>query len=315
MNSATMDLLHAQAYLVSLTVVLFAYYFYIVSKEKQTSRSSSNYSAYSEGDVKSVLTTHIVFSLYIAHHNRWSVFIFYYSIAILIATNMTYLSKRSVFLVSLSDNEIRSMLRPLHDTLIISSNIYTVGALYAYSCNEPYLAFLSFGTTVTSYLYHRYREGIFFNIDNVFACSLMSCFMWTVFLSYFSNCEEYFYFGIVGIPAVCFMLHACGMPAVISIDKLTGCCVRTSSDSYNILHFFWHLVSATGPVLCSYYLYYCHDSDGHNLDQSKVIGSDVYLIHSEKHGIRYFPMVPTLALLSGLLLNLLLNYFGITPYD
>ena len=304
-------LVHAQAYLALLTVILFVYYFYIVSI-KNFGHTGSGYGG---EHIKTVLAAHIGFSFYIAHHNRWDVFIFYYSIAVLIAANITYLSKRSKFFVSLSDKEIHIMLRPQHDPLIISSFVYTLGAIYAYSCNEPYLAFLSFGTTVTSYLYHRYREGIFFNIDNVFACSLMSCFMWTVFLSFFSDCEEYFYFGIVGIPTVCFMLHSCGMPAVISIDKLSGCCIRTTPDNYNIMHFYWHLVSAMGPVLCSYYLYYCHDSVNHNSFQSRAIGSDLYLIQSEKHNIHYFPMVPTLALLSGLILNLMLNYFEITPYD
>jgi hypothetical protein len=86
--------------------------------------------------------------------------------------------------------------RPWTHVLVVTSATYGAAGLYAAVCGQPHLAFLCVVTWVSSSLYHRHCEARYFNVDNIFATSLLVVFAWSMYLAYpFST--AYFAFGTV----------------------------------------------------------------------------------------------------------------------
>ena len=152
-----------------------------------------------------------------------------------------YLSKKSKYY----DDDVP--LCPWNHYLIWTSGIYLVGAIVAFLYGQHHFSVLCFITWIGSSSYHRYKEAKFFNLDNIFATSLLVIFVWSMCLSYtFSS--FYFYFGVLGIPVAGFLLIYCGMPAdIVSVYRGTMCCyIREDRPIYMVVHACWHIASGTG---------------------------------------------------------------------
>lgn len=180
------------------------------------------------------------------------------------------------------------------------------------------MGFLCAITCAGSTIYHRNREAMYFNMDNIFATSLLVSYCWSLYLAY-GVYEAYFMFGMLGIPVAIFLLVYCGLPADIQIFKETlltpFCCIRSDRPLYNSVHALWHLASGCGPLLSVWMFSRC--AAQHKVLQSlleisdresMVMGS---VMSIDNYG--YMPLVPTVALLFGVLLNLTGNYFGVMP--
>lgn len=162
-----------------------------------------------------------------------------------------YLKKPSKYLRYSKKDDISSLIRPYSHELMVSSFVYLLaGALSAY-LNQKHMAFLCATTCVTSLLYHRFREGRYFNIDNIFASALMFVFLISMAQSYGTN-ELYFMFGVLGIPVAAFLIVYCGMPADISVVS-PWCCVRTDRPLYDLWHTYWHLASGSGLFVTAWF--------------------------------------------------------------
>ena len=152
-----------------------------------------------------------------------------------------YLSKTSKYY----DDDVPR--RSWNHYLIWTSAIYLAGAVVAFLYDQTHFSALCFITWIGSSIYHRHKEAKFFNLDNIFATSLLVIFVWSMYVSYtFSS--FYFYFGVLGIPVAGFLLVYCGMPAdIISVSQGTMCCyVREDRPVYMIVHACWHIASGVG---------------------------------------------------------------------
>ena len=226
--------------------------------------------------------------------------------------------------------------------MITTSLVYFLPSLYGVAVGEWHMAFLCAITCVGSSIYHRNREAVYFNLDNVFATSLLVTYVWSLYIAY-GIYEAYFIFGLVGIPVAIFLLIYCGMPAEITIGKqILGapfCCVRSDRPLYNSVHALWHIASGCGPLL-SVWLFSNYATDHNNteiLGSRLGLGSGSVSVFGSMSGLGagsglgtgrmimgstecwdsmgWLPVVPTTALLCGVLLNLTGNYFRVMPMD
>ena len=180
------------------------------------------------------------------------------------------------------------------------------------------MAYLCFVTCCGSSIYHRNREAAYFNVDNIFATSLLVSYCWSLYLSY-GIFDEYFTFGLVGIPVAIFLLIYCGMPAEITFvkdNKLSPlCCVRSDREVYNSVHALWHIASGCGPLL-SVWLFstlsteYMTRDDTFKDRNNMVMGSVMTVA-----GYPGLPIVPIVALAAGVLLNVTGNMLGVMPME
>ena len=248
--------------------------------------------------------------------------------------------------------------------MITTSLVYFLPSLYGVAVGEWHMAFLCAITCVGSSIYHRNREAVYFNLDNVFATSLLVTYVWSLYIAY-GIYEAYFIFGLVGIPVAIFLLIYCGMPAEISIGKqildAPFCCVRSDRPLYNSVHALWHIASGCGPLLSvwmfsNYATDYAQDHNSTDISGSRlglglgsvsvfgsVSGSGLGSVSGSGLGtgsmsgagsvagsgsgrmimgstecwdsMGWLPVVPTTALLCGVLLNLTGNYFRVMPMD
>lgn len=208
--------------------------------------------------------------------------------------------------------------RPLSDYLVTTCFVYFLPAIYATLVSEYHMAFLCLVTCWGSSTYHRNREAAYFNVDNIFATSVLVTYCWSLYLSY-GTFDEYFTFGLIGIPVAIFLLVYCGMPADITFtggDKFSPlCCVRSDRDLYNSVHALWHVASACGPIL-SVWLF-------STLSKEHVIrnnaGSDPnYMVMGTTitvAGYPGLPIVPIVAIAAGVLLNVTGNILGVMPLE
>jgi hypothetical protein len=206
-----------------------------------------------------------------------------------------YLSKTSKY-YDMSDIALRDW----SDHLVTSNFSYFLPSIYAVFVGEYHMGFLCIITFLGSTIYHRNREAKYFNLDQIFATSFLATYGWSLYLSYSVN-QAYFMFGFIGIPVAIFLLVYCGMPAEILMLRETlsapFCCIRSERPMYNSIHALWHVVSGCGPLL-SVYLFSCL-SYQHSLrvpvDGVMIMGSLLYF-----DTYRCFPVVPTVAILSGM---------------
>ena len=209
--------------------------------------------------------------------------------------------------------------RPWTHILVTTSATYGIAGVYAATCGQAHFAFLCLVTWVSSSLYHRHCEAKYFNVDNVFATSLLVAFAWSMYLAYpFS--PAYFAFGTVGVPVAAFLLVYCGMPADIVpavgstpasafvVDML--CCFkRQDRPLYNAVHALWHLASGVGPVASVWLFHRVALSNG---DLTYVMGLPPTHTLDPWHTL---PLVPSVALLVGVVINVCGNVAGIMPLD
>ena len=164
-----------------------------------------------------------------------------------------------------------------------------MAGIYAFLKGQFEFSFLCGVTSLGSITYHFNKESRFFNMDNIFAVSLLVVFLNSLVLSFYYN-EVYFQVGLVGIFTAGFLIYYCGDPAIITFDKF-NCCYRSESSVYNLYHNIWHLASGVGPFMSVYFFDTIHQSYHQNIR--------LYLI----------------AIILGVFINSIGNYFQYIPYD
>ncbi len=218
---------------------------------------------------------------------------------------LPYLSEQS----RLSGLLGKPSLRSWQDKLIVTSLIYLAAAIFAIYLGENYIATLCTFTCAGSVLYHRNYEMRFFNLDNIFATSLVVVFSYTL-LSAFYVCQEFFIAGVLGLPLASFLLVYCGMPADITLNEDNSCCVRKSRPMYDMVHTLWHLVSGAGPLLSVLYFHSLrsgqHSLLGFAMERSPS--------HPQWSASDAFAMALS-AVCAGVLVNVAGNLIGIMPLD
>jgi|EP01033_Poteriospumella_lacustris_P012824 hypothetical protein len=191
-------------------------------------------------------------------------------LAVVIATLMSlfypYLRKSSPYL-SYSVNGV--CIRCWDEKLITTSYLYLLGTVSNLFFGYYQFAYLCVLTSMGSVLYHRHREGKFFNLDNIFATSHVFLFGYTWYHAWHADLT-YFLLGSASLPVAIFLLVYCGDPADIMsssgvlLTSETLSSIQSSSKTpiqrhsrgiYDQWHTYWHVVSALGPVLVSYYLH------------------------------------------------------------
>ncbi len=242
----------------------------------------------SKGLFRVIVSIGCSISLLIFYEKQY--FIFYLLILCAIIIFSPYLMKASPFISCCLDRR-----RSCHDKLMITSMIYAISCLFSFLWYEDLdYSFFCLITTIGSLVYHYFREGRFFNFDNIFATVHFFVYCFTLTDSY-GKCNEYFIFGLVSFPIALFSLVHCGLPAQISFPS-EGMCVRESRPIYDNWHAVWHLSSGVGPTLSLFYLHSFYF-------ELNVMG---YLERRQ---------IYTLALIASTLINIGANWLGIIPLD
>jgi len=174
--------------------------------------------------------------------------IFYVLIAAGISLFFPYLKKPSRYIAYCLNGQCD---RVWSDKLIYTSLVYLLGTIAALYHAQFALAFVSTITSIGSILYHKHREGQFFNFDNVFATSHVMMFGYAVFDAWQNNEWTFFTFTVCAAPIAVFLLIYCGDPAEVTKDTVP--IVRYSRKLYDDYHTLWHFASGFGPVLVSFY--------------------------------------------------------------
>ncbi|KAJ1431000.1 hypothetical protein B484DRAFT_395643 [Ochromonadaceae sp. CCMP2298] len=200
--------------------------------------------------------------------------------------------------------------RSWSDRLVVTSGAYGVSALFAAYQAQWWLACVCAVTCTGSTVYHLNREMLFFNMDNVFATSLLMVFVYTLLHAH-SHHEVYFLLGLLGLPVAGFLIVFCGMPALIRPPKTTNtdtgkytdtdketdklgwiCCpTREGRELYDSVHTLWHLASAMGPLLSVWYIGHVYQEIQHDLT------------------------LPCVSLLLSVAINICANLCGVMPMD
>ncbi len=215
-------------------------------------------------------------------------------IVFLLSIFQPYLSKSSRLTF------IQQYRRSWHDKLVWTSAVYLVAAVFAVCLEQYQISTLCCITFIGSSLYHRNREIRYFNLDNIFATSLLVVFGWSLCSSYYIN-EAYFLCGVLGLPVAAFLLVYCGMPADVSLDATGKCCVRSNRPLYDSVHTLWHLLSGFGPILSCWYFY--------TVRRCQSQSSEVIVVVDDPN------LMPAVAILIGLFINAAGNVAGVMPLD
>lgn len=235
------------------------------------------------------------FALILQNHFQLNNHNFLVMISFMIAAFFPYLSKMSKH----RPNFVGAAHRNWNDRLIGTSGTYFLAALFAFVYSQHEMALVCFITSVGSSLYHRHREMMYFNLDHIFATSLMVVFIYTLISSYRHH-EVYFTVGAVGLPFGVFLLVYCGMPADINLgpapSSMLLCCIRQGREMYDSVHNLWHLASGVGPFMAVWYFHHLATIDPE---------SSHYAIH----------VLPTVSLSISLVLNILGNIVGVMPLE
>lgn len=197
--------------------------------------------------------------------------VYFVSLAVGTAMMSPHLIQKSKFYYQVQYPGIQP--RPWSDKLVTTSMIYAVAGVYAGYYGLYNIALNCVITSCGSVMYHRHREAQYFNLDNVFASSMVLMYGVTL-ASSLSRLREYFLFGCLGLPVASYLLVTCGMPAeitAVNTDKKSTikkylyevtqyevvaslCCIRSDNPTYELLHTLWHLASGVGPIIAVVYV-------------------------------------------------------------
>ncbi len=192
--------------------------------------------------------------------------------------------------------------RPWYDMLVWTSLVYAVPTVYAVSVKQYGMSILLGGTTVGSTLFHLTRETMFFNLDNVFAMSTLFVVLWALVCSIRLQDWWFVLYILFFGPTSLLLNHACGMPGVICCSKHDATVsVRVSSPRYAYFHVFWHIVSGFVVTFITHFL-------ATSFPDMEAGGMQFSLIPD-------LPIVPTVAFVCSLSVNLYGNYVGFMPLD
>lgn len=151
--------------------------------------------------ISSLFLLQVIISLYLIYMFRLNDLMFPYVLTVLLVLFHPYLAKPSTFYEQpykmIDDGGSK---RSCHDSLMLTSFVYLIGALYAFYYEMYFYTYMTVATFIGSLLYHRYKEARYFNFDNLFAQSTLLFYMWTIYLSYPID-QGYFYFGVIAVPS------------------------------------------------------------------------------------------------------------------
>lgn len=232
----------------------------------------------------------------------------FWIISFLISLFFPYASKTSRY----RGDYVGEKFRPKCDKLIITSAIYLCASLFAFLYDQYAMALICGVTFCGSSLYHRHREMVFFNLDNIFATSLLVVFVYVLCSSYYYH-EIVFMLGALGMPVAVFLIVYCGMPADINLQKeiMIGgvCCTRSGRELYDTIHTLWHVASGGGPILAVWYFNYLKQNEL----LSYVPMYNPYINAMDE--VATLDALPYAALFVALCINVMGNYQGIMPLD
>jgi len=87
----------------------------------------------------------------------------------------------------------------------------------------------------------------FFNLDNLFATSLLFTTLYSLGLAAWIGDRGYFLMVVLGLPLAVFLISYCGMPARLHMCDRSGSGRRQCAGfKYDFWHALWHLVSGFG---------------------------------------------------------------------
>lgn len=191
--------------------------------------------------------------------------------------------------------------RSLTDMLVWTSFVYVLPSVYGLYAHQYGIAALQLMTTIGSTLFHLTRETKCFNLDNVFATSLLLTTVWALFLA--ATQGVWWYVAVVGLggPFAIFCIVRCGMPGLVCRHPSGHGLCRMSNPEYDFFHMLWHLSSGLGTLISIHYF-------------------EVNFPAEEAGGgwFHYFPdipVVPTVCLAISALINLYGNRVGMMPLE
>ena len=190
--------------------------------------------------------------------------------------------------------------RPVWDKTVWSSLVYGFAGLYSLFLGQYALGTLQIVTCGGSTLYHLRREAVYFNLDNTFASSLLFLTLYAsgaaIHVEDWSHCLA----TALGLPVAVFLIVFCGMPATLARDPCTGHGLRQCAGAqYDDWHTAWHVASGLGTVVTAHFFQ-------RHWPQLQC-GSPNFALMPD------LPIVPTVCLLAGLLMNIAGNTGGIMP--
>ena len=204
-------------------------------------------------------------------------------------------------------------LRQWMDPLVTSSYLYIItGATIALLTKEAWLGCLSACAGIASTLYHRSREGSFFNIDATFATSMLVCVLWSVRIAIMI--EDYVYVLVVflGLIFAYRLLKDCGTPNDVRPRKMGSESMKDYVRSsrigplgYDAIHVFWHTFSAAGPAVAALLFHNDMPEGMHG-----PMGGG-YVPYTDDT----VPIIPAVGLLVGFAFSLAGNLAGGLPWD
>ncbi|CAM9745871.1 unnamed protein product [Pylaiella littoralis] len=191
--------------------------------------------------------------------------------------------------------------RPMTDMLVWTSLVYCVPSVYGLYAHQYGIAAIQLMTTIGSTLFHLTRETKFFNLDNIFATSLLSTTVWGFYLAVRHGI--WWYAATIGFggPFAVFCIVRCGMPGLICAHPTGHGLCRRSNPEYDFFHMLWHLSSGLGTLISIHYFEV-------NFPAEEAGGGWFY----------YFPdvpVVPTVALAVSALINCYGNRVGVMPLE
>ncbi|CAN0001736.1 unnamed protein product [Ascophyllum nodosum] len=192
--------------------------------------------------------------------------------------------------------------RPVSDILVWTSLVYMVPAGYGIMVHQYGIAVLQMLTTVGSALFHLSRETKFFNLDNVFATSLLNTTLWGFYLGV-KHAGIWWYVATIGLagPSAIYFIVRCGMPGLVCQHPSGRGLCRKSNPKYTIFHMLWHLASGSITLVTIHFF-------AANFPGTEAGGG----WFRDFHGL---PVVPTVSLAASALINFIGNYVGIMPLD
>lgn len=264
--------------------------------------------------------------------------LYYVVIAALVSVFFPYLRKSSPYMPHCMDCK-----RDWWDKLIYSSLIYLVAAIVAAYNRQYPLSFVCAVNCLGSSLYHRNREGQFFNLDNIFATSQFLVYGYSAYDSYHTN-FYYFLLGAFGFPLPMFFLIACGDPAdIVYEDRPEGSLndnMHSEVTTTSIVTETTRSMSASGKIKTNTITYVSSSVTQRILRSSRELYDNYHtmwhvfsglgpilasiyfayyqtppILDLKGYGIDDNEVLPMLGLLMSLSINIAANYCSAVPFN
>jgi len=174
-------------------------------------------------------------------------YLWFFLIAVLLLAAMQpFCYKPSPYATSFPENASAIPGRPWNSLMMLSCLVYILPAGLALGTGHPTYTFSLLGNAISAFQYHRSKELVYYNLDNIFATFTMLLAVYTVWLAaprelFFappaavfaqcSPCPAYFYFMLAGVPFAGAVLAATGDNAFLQYILEPSLAVPASAAS------------------------------------------------------------------------------------